>query len=312
MIKEFDPRSSLEDIATQVSMLDDFVGVGEIPLVENRIVQEYGGVIGRRSAAAAARYKTGRRTKDEQRELRNTNRVRHEYLGAVALDLAFRTHDLYEDVDMTKRTVVGYVKDAQEEMVAWDYELRLETSAYERAKRWVAQRPIERIVTPFAISTMANMAVYQVIEKSSEYIDLSVAERGGAFGVTTLLLAAGINSLQRNGPPQIGMAFRDISNESLRTYMLDSLNLKEKGIATPSLEELLKMYAERDLTDSVNKIYRASHDFVIGNRGDLECYVERLLTTAERTLYESYGIDPEEVHKPLRQRVMGRLAFTNS
>lgn len=311
MIKEFDPRSSLEDIASQVSVIEGLVGVGEVPLAENQTVKEYEGVIGRRTASAAARYKTGRPAKEERIELRRTNRVRHRLVGAVALDRAYRTHDAYGDVDTTKRATVEYVKGSQEEMVAWDYEWRLETSAYERAKQWVAQRPVERLVVPLAVSALTNTAVYQAIEASSSYIDLTLAQRGGVFGVTTLLLTAGINSLQRNGPPQVGMAFRDISSELLKAYMIDSLALKERGVTSLTLDEMLKMYAERDLEHSVNKIYRASQEYAIEGRESLPCYVDALLNTAERSLYECYGIDPEEEQRPLRQRVMSRLALMN-
>lgn len=309
MIKEFDPRSSLEDIAAQVPVLEQLRRIDGIPLYDDERVEEWMGVIGRRTAAASSRWNTGRRTTAERRDLVKTNKVRMEWMREIGLDLSYRAYGDSGDADTAKQKFLRFVEEQQERLVVWDYEMRLEASGYERIKKWIAQRPVERLLVPLGVSGLVNTAALQALELSSSRVDFNLAERGGMIGIMTVLASVGINAFQRNGPPQIGMAFRNLSSTSIKTYMMDTLGIKDNQDSPFTLDELLLSLSKRDLKDWKGQVARASQFYDVESSMDLSPYVDHVLSVAESEMYECYDIDPEADSKSWRERAMGRLAL---
>lgn len=306
MATNFDLSSSFEDITAQVSLLKESVGVSEVPLVNDENVIELQNTTQYHVACAASELMTGVRWRRERQAYLKTYDVYRQLLGAVALDIAGRSYDQAGDIGKVKQDVFGYLQDSKQRMVTLDYRRRLEESAFERQKQWLAQHPKERFVLPIALSAITTGALYKAGEASSSFVELTPSQ-GGLLGMMTVMGALAIRSALRNGPRQAGAVLKNQFNASLRTYMLEGPSTQDDEEVSTALDDLPEQYAARHLTlpFGAAAIYLVNCE--VSGRQGFEPMIEGLLDITEESLHESYGIDVKAGEGPWYKRLPSRL-----
>ena len=304
MTKAHDFLPSLEEVAYRVDLLEDAIGSGGTPFDQEGVVMELQDHAQQHVAEAAAKLMTGVNWRRERRDYLATYGLYRRVLGSVAVDIAGRVYDGGGDSGEVKRVVFGYVEDSKKQMVTLDYEKRLEASAFERSKQWLAHHRKTRAVLPLALSAATTTALFRAGEASSSLFEITPAQ-GGMMGVMTLIGSMAIKSAFRNGPRQVGTALKDQFNAHIKTYSLDESTQRQDRYESLGLDALPEKYAERHLTlpFGAAAIYLVNYD--VESRGDIQPMIEGLLDITEASLNESYGIDPEKV---LRESWLQRLS----
>lgn len=313
------PYFSLDETAAQIATLEEHIGVTQTPFLENETVADLQHAMQSRVAYAASELMTGMRMHGERQEYLEAYQVYRRLLGAVALDAARRTYKETGNVDTVKREVNSYLRTSKHEMVALDYERRLEKSPLERAKQKVAQSDRARFVVPFGLSTgigTAGLLATAAFVKTAETpalssIDLSPSQRGIAT-LAAVAIGLATRSALRSGSGRVGAIVRNQANISILTYMLDKLDGEEGVEAGEEVEHLIGRYAMRHLEAHSDKLGRSILDYDVKSEEDIAPMVQRALDVSEAATHKSYGVDPKnEWPGPWYLRMPSRVLRVN-
>lgn len=285
------------DIAGELDALEQSIG-GELPLSENPDVILLQNELQHNVSDAAAELMTGLHLRSEQLRYMERYETYRRLLGIVALDTANRVHDADGDTGSVKQAVFGYLQQSKRQMVAMDYEKRLDKSRVERTKQWLAHHRKTRFVGAFAVSGATSSGLFMVGDKLTPMLEFSTGQSTGIVGATTIGLMIAARSLLRSGPTKAGAALSKQFNTSLETYRVDSLP-KRKKRTEDTLENLPAHYAEKHLAIPFGAaaMYLTSYDASQAN-GNFEDMVEGTLDITERSMTDTYGIKPAKLAKP--------------
>lgn len=298
----YDFRYSLEETGAEIAKLEQYVGVADEPLVENETVQELQNAMQHRVAYAASELMTGMRWHSEREQYLQAYEVYGRLLGAVALDGAYRAYDETGDIDKTKRSVKGYLKTSKLEMVALDYQKRLQRSPVERAKQDVAQNGLVRAVVPHALTAAGSLVGFAAAAsflrsnegESLSNIDFTFTQQGMA---TAAMVASGlvVRSAVRGASRQAGTLLGNQFNANLLPYLLDTFDDKTaEGESSDDLKYLMGRYALRHLKAQLHETSDRILDYVVEDRDDIAPMVADALEVVSRGTHRSYGVNPDK------------------
>jgi hypothetical protein len=313
--KETDAVFSVEDIDArlgQIGQLDD-----ELFLIEQEDVMKLQHELQHHVADVASDLMTGLHKRSEQREYLQAYGAYKHLLGIVAIDLADKTYAIDGDTGSVKRAVFDYLQESKRQMVAQDYQKRLEKSRLERSKQWLAHHRKTRFVGAFALSGMTSSALFTAGDELTPMIEFSRSQSTGIVGITMLASMIAIRSIMRSGPTKAGAALSKQFNSTLKTYEIGSAgrSLELKKV----LEDLPGKYAEKHLAIPFGQaaMYLTNFDMSATRNSEtvnqFQQMIDGALEITEQSMYESYGIDWNKLNrKPLLKRMIERRKTNRS
>lgn len=294
----------VRDIAGELDMLEQSIG-GELPLSEQGDVILLQQELQNNVSDAASELMTGFHRRCEQLRYMETYAPYRRLLGIVAVDTANRVYEQDGDTGSVKQAVFGYLQQSKRQMVAMDYEKRLDMSRIERTKQWLAHHRKTRFMGAFAMSGMTSSGLFMVGDELTPMLEFSRGQSTGIVGITTIGLMIGVRSVLRSGPTKAGAALSKQFNTSLTTYQVEGLPRRKKR-TEDTLENLPTHYAEKHLAIPFGAaaMYLTSYDASQAN-GNFEDMVEGTLDITERSMIDTYGIKPAKLAKPpLYRRIL--------
>jgi hypothetical protein len=296
----YDLRFSLEEVAAQVDVVEEFVGEGDVPLSSIKAVDSLQSALGFRVAFAASRLMTGMRWHDERHEYLDAYAVYRRLLGAIALDAANRTYDKSGDYLEVIQGVDAFIRGSKNKIVEDDFRLRLQGSPVERFKQSVAQDPKARFAIPFALTTGAGAAgvfattAFLHSDEAASWASINITPtQSGIVAAATVAGGLIARSAVRSGSKRVGTVLGNQANMSFLTYMLDELDGEENENASRELEYLIGRYAVRHLQAHSERLSRALLDCSVKTKDDIPLMVKKALDASEAATHRSYGVDPD-------------------
>lgn len=305
--REATPGYPARDVTAELDMLQQSIG-GEVPLSENGDVILLQDELQNHVSDAAAELMTGLHKRSEQLRYMETYESYRRLLGIVATDVANRVYETDTDTGSVKQAVFGYLQQSKRQMVALDYEKRLDKSRIERTKQWLAHHRKTRFVGAFAMSGATSSGLFLVGDELTPMLEFSRTQSTGIVGVTTLGLMLVARSALRSGPSKAGAALSKQFNSSLETYQIDDLPKRRKRSTEETVENLPARYAEKHLTIPFGAaaMYLTSYD-ASQTPGQFDEMIDGTLDITERSMTDSYGIKPAKLAKPpLYRRILGQ------
>ena len=296
-----------QDTAADVESLRQFMG-GDTPLSESPDVILLQDEIQHQVSDAAAELMTGLHKRSEQIRYMDTYMSYRQLLGIVAVDTANRVYETEGDTGSVKQAVFGYLQQSKRQMVALDYQKRLEKSRIERSKQWLAHHRRTRFVGAFAVSGATSSGLFMVGDELTPMLEFSTTQSTGIVGIATLGLMLAARSAIRSGPTKAGAALSKQFNSTLTTYEIDDLPKRRRRSVEEAIENLPARYAEKHLTIPFGAaaIYLTSYGATQAP-GQFDEMVDGTLDITERSMLDSYGIKPAKLAKPpLHRRLLRR------
>lgn len=297
-------QSPARDVAGELDAIQQSID-SELPLSEQGDVILLQQELQNDVSDAASDLMTGLHWRKEQVRYMETYGAYRQLLGTVALDTANRAYESDRDTGTVKQAVFGYLQQSKRQMVAMDYEKRLEKSRIERSKQWLAHHRKTRFVGTFAVSGMTSSGLFMIGDELTPMLEFSRGQSTGIVGITTLGLMIGARSVLRSGPTKAGAALSKQFNTSLETYRIESPP-KHHNKTDDVIENLPARYAEKHLAIPFGAaaIFLASYDASQTN-GNFEDMVNGTMDITERSMTDTYGIKPAKLAKaPLYHRIL--------
>lgn len=298
----YDHRFSLEETAAEIAKLEQYVGIGDRPLVEDETVGELQHAIQNRLAFASSELMTGVRRHREWKEYVRISSVSRQLMGHVALDLAYREFDASGDAHKTMQATGGYLNAFKLEMVQQDFRMRLRNSPLEEMKQRLAQRDKAQFALSTALSAsaggvgfLAAKAFLHSNEAQISSIDFSPS-LGGVMTVAAAIGALSVRSAVRSGSRQMGSILGSQINASIMPYLekFDEDDGTKKEELSKDLESMIGRYALRHLEMYSDKLGKYFHTYDFSGRDDVADMVAGALDVAEKQLHRSYGVNPKK------------------
>lgn len=144
------PEAPTRDLTAELQLLQQSIG-GETPLSEDADVILLQNEMQHQVSDAAAELMTGFHKRSEQIRYMETYDSYRQLLGIVATDIANRVYETDDDTGGVKQAIFGYLQQSKRQMVALDYQKRLDKSRIERSKQWLAHHRKTRFIGAFAV-----------------------------------------------------------------------------------------------------------------------------------------------------------------
>lgn len=272
----------------------------ETPLNELDDVTDLQNDLQHHVADMASELMTGLHKRSQQYEYVNAYRVYRELLGTIAVDIANRTYETDNDTGSAKRAVQGYLQQSKRQMVALDYQKRLEKSRIERGKQWLAHHRKTRIAGAFAVSGTTTSVLVLASQESEPFLELSSGQSNGLTGLAVIAGMIALRSAIRSGSYKAGSALKNQLNSSVKAYTIENKGKQDPDVEK-TLSQLPERYAEHHLSIPFGAaaMYLTNYDLTNTRNGngphEFEDMIKGTLDITESSMMDSYGINPDKL-----------------
>ncbi len=296
------PNEAHSDLLHRLHEIDV---TGDVVLAEHPEVAAIHDRLQRELAVAATSLMTGFRWKAEKERYVEVYSLYKQLLAAVAINLANHTYETQGDTGEAKRVVSEYLAGSKRGVVEQDYAMRLQTSRVERGKQWLAHHRKTQLAGQLTASAVTTSALFGASDHFSNLFEESPARATGVAGVTFFALNALTRSLLRTGPTKAGAALSRQFGATLETYRLASQQVESEDDGV-----LPEHYANKHLVVpfAALKSYMLDYELDVENgEPNFEGMITDALDISERSMYETYNIDPDTDEQTFFTRTKKRL-----